>query len=180
MDVATVPPCLFLLASYIAVLAYNRGADFSVPKFMLIAVVIMIIFTAASLIYIFTRKTDVSQQTANKKIDYTLTTDQYKDKLIEISTDAITFKNYYFPVCSKSIKLSEIEYIKEKPATMSNGLWRLHGTSNFRTWFPADYNRLGRDKIFIMKVKNKWMKIGFTTENSYAVSEIFKSKGLLR
>jgi len=107
------------------------------------------------------------------------TTDQYKDKLIEITADAITFKKYYFPIGSKTIKLSQIEYIQEKQPTIKNGKWRLHGTGDFKTWFPADYRRPTRDKIFIMKLKNKWMQIGFTVENSEAISELFRTKGLL-
>jgi hypothetical protein len=74
-----------------------------------------------------------------------------------------------------------VQYVKEKPPTLWNGKWRLHGTGDplFRIWFPADYDRPSRDKIFAMKVKNKWIRIGFTVENSLAVSELFKTKGLL-
>ena len=107
-------------------------------------------------------------------------TSEYKDSLIEISEDTIIFKNYYFPIGSKRIKLSQVEYIEEKQPTLSNGKWRLHGTGDFRTWFPADYGRPRRDKIFLMKVKNKRMRIGFTVKNSYTVSKLLRTKGLLQ
>ncbi len=180
LDCFTILLSMFLLMSYIIVLAWNAGADFSVPRFMSIAASAFIVLMLAVTIYLCTRKTVVTEKTVNSKIDYIPSTGEYKDKLIEVSGDAIVFKNYYFPTGSKRIKLSQVEYIEEKQPTLSNGKWRLHGTGDFRTWFPADYARPSRDKIFVIKVKNKWMRIGFTAENSHIVSELLRTRGLLR
>ena len=182
MDFITLPPCIFLLMSYIVVLAWNAGADFSVTKFMSVGVLVMTVLTTAGPIYVLTRKTEISENATGPVIDYAPSTDEYRDKLIEISDDTIVFKNYYFPSGSKTIKLSQAEYVEAKEPTMRNGKYRLHGTGDllFRIWFPADYDRPGRDKIFVMKVRGKWIRIGFTVENSYIVSELFKTRGLLR
>ena len=171
---------IFLLITHIAVLAWNAGADFSVPKFMSIALRVLVAFTLIVTVYVFTRKSRIHAKTLETKVDYVPSTGKYRDSLIEICADTIVFKNYYFPTGSKSIQLSQVEYVEEKPPTLRNGKWRLHGTCTFRTYFPADYDRPSRDKIFVMKVKRKWMRIGFTVEHSYAVSELFKTKGLLR
>ena len=182
MNFITIPLCIFLLMSYIVVLAWNAGADFSVTKFMLAGVLVMTVLTIVGPIYVLTRKSETSENAAGSGTDYDTSTDEYRDKLIEISDDTIVFKNYYFPTGSKSIKLSQAEYVEAKEPTMRNGKYRLHGTGDllFRIWFPADYDRPGRDKIFVMKVRGKWMRIGFTVENSYIVSELFKTRGLLR
>ena len=106
----------------------------------------------------------------------------YRDSLIEIGGGKIVFKNYYFPTGAKTVDLSNVEYVIAKPCTLRNGRWRLHGTGDllFRIWFPADYGRPDRNRIFVMKIKGKWVKIGFTVENSEAVCEFFRSEGLLR
>ncbi len=181
-DCFTVLLSMFLLTAYISVLIWNAGANFSMPKFANISGGILIALMLAATFYIVTRKSEVPGKITDTEIDYISAKGEHKDKLIEISGDTAVFKNYYFPTGSKSIKLSQVEYVEEKPPTLRNGKWRLHGTGDplFRIWFPADYDRPSRDKIFTMKVKNKWIRIGFTVENSLAVSELFKTKGLLR
>jgi len=166
-DCFTVLLFVFLLTAYISVLAWNAGAHFNM---------------LAATFYIVTRKSEVREKITDTEIDDISAKAEYKDKLIEIYGDMVVFKNYYFPTGSKSIKLSQVDYVEEKAPTLGNGKWRLHGTGDllFRIWFPADYERPSRDKIFVMKVKDKWIRIGFTVENSYAVSELFKTKGLLR
>lgn len=180
-DCFTILLSIFLLTAYISVFVWNAGADFSMSKFATISGGILIALMLAATFYIVTRKSEVPRRIIDTEIDYNPTNGEYKDKLIEVFDDTIVFKNYYFPTGSKSIKLSQVEYVEEKPPTLRNGKWRLHGTGDplFRIWFPADYDRPSRDKIFAMKVKNKWIRIGFTVENSLAVSELFKTKGLL-
>ena len=171
---------IFLLICYIAVLAWNAGADFSMLRFLYISSGIFIVAMLVTSFYVFTRKTKDTGKAAGVEINYVPAKGEYRDNLVEISGDAIVFQNYYFPAGTKRIKLSEVEYVEEKAATLRNGKWRLHGTGNFKTWFPADYDRPSRDKIFVMKVKGKWMTIGFTVENSKVVAELFRNQGLLR
>lgn len=181
-DCFTVWLSILLLTAYISVLLWNAGVDFSMPRFANTTGGILIALMLAATFYIVTRKSEVPEKITDTEIDDISAKGEYKDKLIEISGDIAVFKNYYFPAGSKSIKLSQVEYVEEKPPTLRNGKWRLHGTGDplFRIWFPADYDRPSRDKIFVMKVRGKWIRIGFTAENSAAVSEFFRTKGLSR
>ena len=103
----------------------------------------------------------------------------YSDDLVSISDDSILFRNYYFPYGSKTIELSSVVYVKVVMPTLLSGRWRIHGTGDFRTWFPRDTKRPGRDRIFILHRDRQWFDIGFTAENSTAVLEVFKSMNLL-
>ena len=99
----------------------------------------------------------------------------YSDKLIEISNDSILIRKYYFPFGSKRVNLAEIENVTAYKPTILSGAYRYWGTGDFRTWYPPD-NRSKRDKIFIMKLKEKWWQIGFTVEDSQTVLNVLKNK----
>jgi len=104
----------------------------------------------------------------------------YQDKLLEVNNSSILLKNYYFPsMRPKEIAFSKIKTIQVKRPTFWNGKWRFQGTGDFRTWFPLDRERNKRDNIFILTLKNQWMRIGFTAEDSEAVKNIFKDKKML-
>jgi hypothetical protein len=105
----------------------------------------------------------------------------YHDKLIEISDNAITLFKYYFPSLSqKVINFRDIERVVVKKPTLFSGKWRIQGTGNFKTWYPFDSLRPKRDKIFIVRYKNKWVQSGFTVENSDEVELILKNKNLIK
>ena len=93
----------------------------------------------------------------------------YEDKLVVIKEDSLILKSYYFPSMSPKLIL----------ASLLTGKWRVHGTGDFRTWFPFDPSRTKRDKIFLIYYKNKWMRSAFTVEDSQRVEDILKKKGLL-
>jgi uncharacterized membrane protein len=179
-DGFTIILSVFLLATYIAVLLWNYGMDFSIPIFMYISGGTLL----TSVLILFMSLINKQKKTMSAAGDkhYSCSDGKYEDSLIGISADNIIFKDYYFPAGSKNVQFSQVEYVEARPPTLWNGKWRLHGTGDllFRIWFPADYNRPGRDTIFVMKLKNKWTKIGFTVEDSGIVSELLKSKGLLR
>ena len=99
----------------------------------------------------------------------------YSDKLIEIRENLIIIRNYYFPFGAKKIYWNDIENIIAYKPSLLTGKYRYWGTGDFHTWFPPD-NRLKRDKIFIIKLKNKWWRIGFTVENSQLVINLLKKK----
>jgi len=72
----------------------------------------------------------------------------YQDKLITITEDDITSERYYFPTNRKKVvRLSDIEKITVEKPTIRNVKWRIHGTGNFKTWYPRDNERPKRDKI---------------------------------
>lgn len=102
----------------------------------------------------------------------------YSDSLVDISDDAITLRRYYFPFGSRRIPFSEIERINSDDPTLLNGRWRIWGTGTFRTWFPLDWERPLRDRIFFVTLANRWGRIGFTVEDSKRVARILKQGGL--
>jgi len=105
----------------------------------------------------------------------------YKDNLVSISEDEITFEHYYFPTGKKKIvRLADIECVAVERPTIWNGKWRIHGTGNFKTWYPKDNRRPSRDRIFFARLKGRWISIGFTVEHGDQVEKIFKEKNLIR
>jgi hypothetical protein len=103
----------------------------------------------------------------------------YSDRLIEISADSILFRWYYFPAGAKRLKLSDVERVVVQTPTLSTGKYRLQGSGGLRTWFPMDRQRPHRSKIFVMILRNKWRRIGFTVEDESAVERILRERQLL-
>ena len=103
----------------------------------------------------------------------------YADSLVEISDDSILLKRYYFPVGARRIKLSGIEQISVQNPTFTTGRYRLWGSGDLRTWFPMDLQRPRRTKIFIIRLRKKWRRIGFTVEDEAMVERIFRERQLL-
>ncbi len=104
----------------------------------------------------------------------------YTDNLITITDKDITFRNYYLPFFRKKVvRLDEIEKITVEEPSLLTGKWRLHGTGDFRTWYPMDVKRPMRDRIFIVTLKNGRFRIGFTAEDGACVEEIMRSRGLM-
>ena len=104
----------------------------------------------------------------------------YQDRLVSITESEITFAHYYFPSGKpKVVRLADIERISVRPPTLWNGKWRLHGTGNFKTWFPRDYKRFQRDRIFFARLKGHWVEIGFTVEDGERVQKLFKAMNLM-
>jgi hypothetical protein len=103
----------------------------------------------------------------------------YSDKLVEITNNSILFRNYYFPLGSKRVAFSDVDTVEAKEASTRNGKWRIHGTLDFRTWFPRDWKRPGRDRIFFMSFPHSRRRIAFTVEDSGAVAKILTEQGLL-
>jgi hypothetical protein len=104
----------------------------------------------------------------------------YKDSLIEVTDQEIVFPHYYFPFGgSKHVPLSRIQSIQVRPPSLSNGSWRLWGSGDFRTWFPQDFARPGRDRISIASLRDGFWRIGFTVEDSQKVTSVLNERGLL-
>ena len=108
-------------------------------------------------------------------------TDQvlYEDHLVCITTQTITFRNYYFPFGTpKSVPFDQIERIEFSKPSIMNGQWRIWGSGNLLTWFPCDWNRPKRDLIFILFKRNARTSIGFTVENSTMAQLTLERQGV--
>jgi len=99
----------------------------------------------------------------------------YSDKLIEINGDSILVRDYYYPFGDKRVHFEDIESIVVQKPNLKSGKYRYYGSGDFHAWFPPD-DRTSRDKIFIIKIKNKWWRIGLTVENSQAFQAVIKDK----
>ena len=105
----------------------------------------------------------------------------YQDRLIEITDEDIVFHHYYFPFGQdRRIPLADIASIEAKKPSFFGGSWRIWGTGDFRTWFPCDFGRPFRDRIFTVKLRNSRRRIGFTVKDSQTVTTILRAKGLLQ
>jgi hypothetical protein len=104
----------------------------------------------------------------------------YSDSLVEITGENILFKRYDIFERARLVSFSDIEKIVVKKPSFWNGKFRFHGSGDFHTWFPRDFRRYKRDRIFFAFILNKWWRIGFTAEDSAAVLKIFQEKGLMR
>ncbi len=104
----------------------------------------------------------------------------YSDSLVSINNESILFRRYSLFEKDRLVPLSDIEKIVVQETSFWRGKFRFHGTSDFKTWFPKDYQRYKRDKIFYAFIRNRWWRIGFTVENSAAVIKIFSEKGLIK
>ncbi len=104
----------------------------------------------------------------------------YKDSLVELTKEKIVFLRYFFPSgTAKHLPLSEIEVIRSQPPSVFGGSWRIWGTGNFVTWFPWDGARPRRDRIFVVILRSRLRKIGFTVEDSQKMIEALNTLGLL-
>jgi hypothetical protein len=105
----------------------------------------------------------------------------YQDRLVRISDNAIEFLHYSFPffTSGRQVQLQDIDHIDVRKPTVLTGKWRIGGSGNLRTWFPLDWDRPSRDRIFHAFVKTRGMDIGFTVEDPIAVTAILKKKGLI-
>jgi len=123
----------------------------------------------------------------------------YKDKLIEITDREIVFSQYYFPSGTKrSVALDEVASVRVVPSAWQRGRYRVWGSDDLRAWFPCDWSRPSRDRIFYLQLKpdssaRSWPEklrncmtgraartVGFTVEDSKKVADIFQEKGLLQ
>lgn len=100
----------------------------------------------------------------------------YSDKLLEINDDSILICKYYYPFGSKRIQYEDIENITVYKTSSHFDMYRLWGTGDFHTWYPPDNRRPKREKIFIIKLKKKYWRPGFTVEDSQTVLDLLKNK----
>jgi hypothetical protein len=103
----------------------------------------------------------------------------YSDRLVEITDDSILLRGYYFPFGGRRISFADISLINVEAASLWNGKYRLYGSGDLGTWFPLDWQRPSRHKLFFLEQKGKWPRVGFSVEDSTRVEQIMAEKGLL-
>lgn len=103
----------------------------------------------------------------------------YSDGLLEITDEAIVLKRYYFPWGARRVAFENVECITSEKPTWRNGKWRVWGTGTFRTWFPLDWRRSSRDRLFFIHLSTSALRIGFTAEDSGRVLAILREKEVM-
>jgi hypothetical protein len=115
----------------------------------------------------------------------------YSDGLVEITDESITFRKFdwKFRYRSKRVAFSEITRVEAGPPSFRGGRWKLFGSGfDLHSWFPLDWHRPSRDKIFVAFLRGRGERIvflfrlqsiSFTVEDSKSVEEILRQKGLL-
>jgi hypothetical protein len=103
----------------------------------------------------------------------------YSDNLVEICAETILFRQYYFPLGAKRLKLSDIERVIVQEPSFSTGKYRLQGSAGLHTWSPCDLQRPRRSKIFLIILRNQRRRIGFTVENEAALEQILRERALV-
>lgn len=104
----------------------------------------------------------------------------YADRLVEITSDGIRFKAYYFPFGAKWVRFSDMSDITAEAAGLWNGQWHLHGSGDLRSWFPRDWRRPSRHTIFFVHFPRSPFRIGFTVEDEPHVERLLHDRGVLR
>jgi hypothetical protein len=104
----------------------------------------------------------------------------YSDALITIRGNSIVFHDYYFVGVSKAVLFNEIDAVTEYEPDIYNGKWPVWGSGSPGVWFPLDWERPKRDRIFVVRLKNKDSQIGFTVQDPAKVDEILRGAGLVK
>src|SRR5438874_6194322 len=88
----------------------------------------------------------------------------YSDSLVEITDESITFRKFdwkwrYRP---KRVDLSEITRVEARAPSFPSGRWKLFGSGfDLHNWFPLDWRRPWRDKIFVAFLRGPGEPIAF-------------------
>ena len=102
----------------------------------------------------------------------------YNDSLVQITDDSLIIKDYYFPGISKQIPLDEIDSIKLFEPSLFTGQLRIWGMGLWPVWFAMDWKRPWRDTIFIVNIKDSWLRVGFTADNSKDLISEISERGI--
>ena len=105
---------------------------------------------------------------------------EYMDELVHINSSHVLVRNFHPNGSDRLVNVEDIEWVHAKRPSIFNGKARFSGTGDFRTWFATDMNRPARDTIFIMKLKRKWWRIGFTVQDSHLAKQVLHELKLLK
>jgi hypothetical protein len=115
----------------------------------------------------------------------------YSDSLVQITDESITFRKFDWKLRyrSKRVDFSEMARVEARLPSFRAGKWKLFGSGvDLHNWFPLDWHRPSRDKIFVAFLRGQGERIAFnyrlrsisfTVEDSKRVEQILREKGLL-
>ncbi|MHB8875933.1 MAG: PH domain-containing protein [Myxococcaceae bacterium] len=99
----------------------------------------------------------------------------YEDRHLVCDEDAITVRQYYFPVGQIRIPYAEIRGLEERSLGAWTGKWRIWGTGDFEHWYHFDVDRPRKDKSIVLD-KGGWVRAVITPDDPDAVLRILREK----
>lgn len=78
---------------------------------------------------------------------------RYEDDQVRCDDEAITIKNYYFPMASKRIPYSLIRGVERVELTGMNAMrrWRIWGSGDFIHWWNLDRHRPSKSVALVLE-----------------------------
>ncbi|PIQ24049.1 hypothetical protein COW36_05890 [bacterium (Candidatus Blackallbacteria) CG17_big_fil_post_rev_8_21_14_2_50_48_46] len=99
----------------------------------------------------------------------------YEDKTVVCDDQALTIKQYFFPVGSRRILYSSIKGIQDKEMNLINGAWRIWGMGLSPHWFHLDTERPQKKRQIVLDL-GELIKVVLTPEEHETVLGILERK----
>lgn len=99
----------------------------------------------------------------------------YEDSRIRCDDDAISIRQYYFPVGDKRIAYRDIRSFDQRALSIFFGRYRLWGTGHPGYWFHYDPTRPTKSKAIVID-KGDRVKAVLTPDDADAVLHILEEK----
>lgn len=99
----------------------------------------------------------------------------YEDKYLICDDEALTVKDYFFPMGSKRIAYDSIKKVQEDNLTLLNGKFRIWGMGLEPKWYHLDLERMGK-KCAILLDTGEFIKPVITPKAHETVLEILQEK----
>ena len=103
----------------------------------------------------------------------------YSDSLVELAGGHILFKTPFYPFGGrKTVPLKAVDRVIYCKPGFRSGKYRYQGSGDLRTWFTMDWRRHRRDRIFILFFRERWIRLGFTVEDSATFTGALRGQGV--
>lgn len=99
----------------------------------------------------------------------------YEDQFIVCDEDAITIKNYFFPMGSKRVVYEDIKSVTEESLTLLGGKFRLWGMGFIPRWYHLDLQRPTKSSEIVLDIGEP-IKLALTPEQHDLVMAVLKEK----
>jgi hypothetical protein len=100
----------------------------------------------------------------------------YDDGLIELDSDGLTIRRYYFPFgTSKRIPYAQIKDVQERHMGLLTGKGRLWGSGDLRHWASLDLRRPQKEKALILDL-GTWIKPVITPDDPDRVLALLQER----
>lgn len=99
----------------------------------------------------------------------------YEDKYLVCDDDAITIKDYFFPIGSKRIAYKDIRSVSEMDLGLFSGRLRFWGMDLAPYWYHLDWSRAKKRRAIVLDL-GEFIKPALTPEQHDMVLAVLKEK----